>query len=136
MSAPTPTIPADAGVLDPRTGEHVTSVYRIAEAQPDRLAVIEASGRQVGYGELVDVIHGYARGLQALGRGAGAGIVLLAPNPLGLLEVYFAALEIGVDVAPASWHLPGPEVAYILETSGSPVFVADERFADVSSAAA
>ncbi|MFD2394523.1 hypothetical protein ACFSSF_13075 [Dietzia aerolata] len=41
MSAPTPSVPADAGVLDPRTGEYVTSVYRIAEAEPDRLAVIE-----------------------------------------------------------------------------------------------
>src|SRR5699024_8977529 len=83
-------------------------------------------------GELVDVIHGYARGLQALGLGAGDGIVLLAPNTIGFLEVYFAALEIGVYVAPANWHLTGPEVAYILENSGSTVFGADERFAAVA----
>src|SRR5699024_12240140 len=108
MSAPTPTIPADAGVLDPRTGEHVTSVYRIAEAQPDRVAGIEASRRQVSYGELVDVIHSYARGLQALGLGAGDGIVLLAPNNSGSLEAYIAALDIAVYVAPGKWHPTGP----------------------------
>lgn len=141
MSAPSPTVPTDAGVVDPRSGEHVTSVYRIAEAEPDRVAVIEGGagevdGRQVTFGELVDAAHGHARGLRGLGLGAGDGIVLLAPNNVGFLEVYFAALEIGVYVAPANWHLTGPEVAYILENSGSTVFVADERFADVATAAA
>lgn len=136
MSAPTPTVPADAGVPDPRTGEHVTSVYRIAEAEPGRVAVIEASGRQVTFGQLVDAAHGHARGLRELGLGVGDGIVLMAPNSIGFLEVYFAALEIGLYVAPANWHLTGPEVAYILENSGSTVFIADERFADVANAAA
>src|SRR5699024_7132019 len=96
MSAPTPSVPADAGVLDPRTGEHVTSVYRIAEAQPDRVAVIEAGGRQVSFGELAGVAHGYARGLRELGLEAGDCIVLLAPNSIGFLEVYYAAIEIGL----------------------------------------
>lgn len=136
MTAPTPTVPADAGILDPRTGENVTSVYKIAEAEPDRVAVIEDSGREVSFGLLVDAAHSHARGLRELGLGAGDGIVLLAPNGIGFLEVYFAALEIGVYVAPANWHLTGPEVAYILDNSGSTVFVADERFADVATAAA
>lgn len=100
MSAPTPTIPTETGVLNNRTGEYVTSVYRIAEAEPDRVAVIEASGRRVTFGELVDAAHGHARGLRALGLGAGDGIVLMAPNSIGFLEVYFAALEIGLYVAP------------------------------------
>ena len=141
MSAPSPSVPADAGVLDPRNGEHVTSVYRIAEAEPDRVAVIEggsadAPGRQVSFGELAGVAHGYARGLRELGLEAGDCIVLLAPNSIGFLEVYYAAIEIGLYVAPANWHLTGPEVAYILENSGSTVFIADERFADVATAAA
>ncbi|MFB9260720.1 acyl-CoA synthetase [Dietzia aerolata] len=141
MSAPTPSVPADAGVLDPRTGEYVTSVYRIAEAEPDRLAVIEggspdAPGRQVTFGQLAGAAHGYARGLQELGLGAGDCIVLLAPNSIEFLEVYYAAIEIGLYVAPANWHLTGPEVAYILENSGSTVFIADERFADVATVAA
>ena len=74
MTASAPSVPADAGILDPRTGEHVTSVYRIAQAEPGRTAVIEASGRQVIFGELADAAHGYARGLQALGLTAGDGI--------------------------------------------------------------
>ena len=136
MSAPTPSVPADAGILDPRTGEHVTSVYMIAEAEPDRVAVIEASGRQVTYGQLADAAHAYARGLQELGLKAGDCIVLLAPNSIEFLEVYYAAIEIGLYVAPANWHLTGPEVAYIIGNSGSTVFIADERFADVAGVAA
>lgn len=141
MSAPTPSVPADAGVPDPRTGEHVTSVYRIAEADPDRIAVIEggsadAPGRQVTFGQLATAAHAYARGLQALGLKTGDCIVLLAPNSIEFLDVYYAALEIGLYVAPANWHLTGPEVAYILENSGSTVFIADTRFADVATVAA
>lgn len=141
MSAPTPSVPADAGVLDPRTGEYVTSVYKIAEAEPDRVAVIEGGsadepGRQVTFGQLAESAHGYARGLQALGLKTGDCIVLLAPNSIEFLEVYYAAIEIGLYVAPANWHLTGPEVAYILENSGSTVFIADQRFADVAGVAA
>ena len=141
MSAPTPTVPADAGILDPRTGEHVTSVYSIAEAEPDRVAVIEggsadAPGRQVTFGQLAEAAHGYARGLQDLGLKTGDCIVLLAPNSIEFLEVYYAALEIGLYVAPANWHLTGPEVAYIIDNSGSTVFIADQRFADVAGVAA
>ncbi|MBS7546984.1 acyl-CoA synthetase [Dietzia massiliensis] len=141
MSAPTPTVPADAGILDPRTGEHVTSVYSIAEAEPDRVAVIEGGsadlpGRQVTFGQLAEAAHGYARGLQDLGLKTGDCIVLLAPNSIEFLEVYYAALEIGLYVAPANWHLTGPEVAYIIDNSGSTVFIADQRFADVAGVAA
>ncbi|MCD2263911.1 acyl-CoA synthetase [Dietzia aurantiaca] len=141
MSAPTPTVPADAGILDPRTGEHVTSVYRIAEAEPDRVAVIEGGsadepGRQVTFGQLAGAAHGFARGLQDLGLKTGDCIVLLAPNSIEFLEVYYAALEIGLYVAPANWHLTGPEVAYIIDNSGSTVFIADQRFSDVAGVAA
>ena len=153
MSAPTPSVPTDAGVPDPQTGEHVTSVYRIGEVAPDRVAVIEGGsagqpgsasgsgtaaepGRQVTFGQLAGAAHVYARGLQALGLKTGDCIVLLAPNSIEFLEVYYAAMEIGLYVAPANWHLTGPEVAYILENSGSTVFIADERFADVATVAA
>ncbi|WP_182610121.1 acyl-CoA synthetase [Dietzia sp. B19] len=141
MSAPTPSVPADAGIPDPRTGEHVTSVYRIADADPGRVAVIEGGaadqpGRQVTFGQLAEAAHGYARGLQDLGLKTGDCIVLLAPNSIEFLEVYYAAIEIGLYVAPANWHLTGPEVAYIIENSGSTVFIADQRFADVAGVAA
>ncbi|MBB1057148.1 acyl-CoA synthetase [Dietzia sp. B19] len=119
----------------------MTSVYRIADADPGRVAVIEGGaadqpGRQVTFGQLAEAAHGYARGLQDLGLKTGDCIVLLAPNSIEFLEVYYAAIEIGLYVAPANWHLTGPEVAYIIENSGSTVFIADQRFADVAGVAA
>ena len=135
MTSNTPTVPATAGVLDPATGEHVTSVYRIARAEPDRPAVVDASGRSLTYGQLVEAADGYARGLRELGLRTGDCLVLLAPNGIEFLQVYFAALQIGLYVAPANWHLTGPEVGYIIDNSGSTVFVADERFAEVAGTA-
>ena len=76
-----------------------------------------------------------AHGLQALGVGTGDTVVVLAPNCLEFVELYFAALEIGVYIAPANWHLTGPEVAYILDNSEAKAFFAAERFADVAVAA-
>ena len=131
-ATPSPSVPETAGVVDPATGEHVTSVYSIARVAPERPAVVESSGREATFGELVERAHAYARGLRALGLGAGDCLVLLAPNVLEFLEVYFAALEIGVYVAPANWHLTGPEVGYIIDNSASTVFVASERFGDVA----
>ena len=131
-ATPSPSVPETAGVVDPATGAHVTSVYSIARVAPERSAVVESSGREATFGELVERAHAYARGLRALGLGAGDCLVLLAPNVLEFLEVYFEALEIGVYVAPANWHLTGPEVGYIIDNSASTVFVASERFGDVA----
>lgn len=130
-----PTVPADAGVAHPASGTHVTSAYAIAEAEPQRPALVDARGRTSTYSEFVSRAHQFAHGLQALGVGTGDTVVVLAPNCLEFVELYFAALEIGVYIAPANWHLTGPEVAYILDNSEAKAFFAAERFADVAVAA-
>ncbi|ANI93855.1 acyl-CoA synthetase [Dietzia timorensis] len=130
-----PTVPASAGVENPATGTHVTSAFAIAEADPDRPAIVDSRGRTSTYSNLVSAAHRFANGLQDLGVGRGDAIVILAPNCLEFVELYFAALEIGVYVAPANWHLTGPEVAYILDNSEAKAFFAAERFAGVADAA-
>lgn len=130
-----PTVPATAGVENPATGTHVTSAFSIAEAAPDRPAIVDSRGRTSTYSDLVSAAHRFAHGLQELGVERGDAIVILAPNCLEFVELYFAALEIGVYVAPANWHLTGPEVAYILDNSEAKAFFAAERFAGVADAA-
>ena len=98
MTSNTPTVPATAGVLDPATGEHVTSVYRIARAEPDRPAVVDASGRSLTYGQLVEAADGYARGLRELGLRTGDCLVLLAPNGIGVL---YGRTEMLAELPPA-----------------------------------
>ncbi|HEY2063333.1 acyl-CoA synthetase [Amycolatopsis sp. NBC_01480] len=111
-------------------------LWTIAAAEPDRTALVDPDGREVGYGELAAKANRYARGLRELGLGVGDAVVLLQPNGDELVAAYFAAIQSGLYVVVVNWHLVGPEVAYILQDSGAKAFLAHERFADVAVAAA
>ncbi|SEP35470.1 acyl-CoA synthetase [Amycolatopsis saalfeldensis] len=111
-------------------------LWTIAAAEPDRTALVDPDGREVGYGELAAKANRYARGLRELGLGVGDVVVLLQPNGDELVAAYFAAIQSGLYVVVVNWHLVGPEVAYILQDSGAKAFLAHERFADVAVAAA
>ncbi len=114
----------------------VLGMWRIADAMPDRTAVVDPSGREVSYGELADMANAYANGLRSLGLGVGDALVMMLPNSVELVAVYFAAIQTGLYVVMANWHLVGPEVAYIIGDSGAKAFVAHERFAAVAAGAA
>ena len=111
-------------------------LWNIARDQPDLLAVVDPGGREVSYGELAGLADRYGRGLQQLGLRAGDCVVVLLPNTIELLALYFAALECGLYIVPVNWHLTGPEIAYIVEDSEAKAFVGHERFADAAAIAA
>ena len=108
---------------------NATGLWAIADASPDRTAVIEPDGRAVSYAELARDADSYGRGLQALGLRPGSTVATLLPNGTAALAVYFAALQTGLYVVPVNWHLVGAEIAYILSDCGAEAFVAHERFA-------
>jgi long-chain acyl-CoA synthetase len=108
---------------------NATGLWAIADASPNRTAVIEPDGRAVSYAELARAADSYGRGLQALGLRPGSTVATLLPNGTAALAVYFAALQTGLYVVPVNWHLVGAEVAYILSDCGAEAFVAHERFA-------
>jgi long-chain acyl-CoA synthetase len=108
---------------------NATGLWAIADASPDRTAVIEPDGRAVSYAELARDADRYGRGLQALGLRPGSTVATLLPNGTAALAVYFAALQTGLYVVPVNWHLVGAEIAYILSDCGAEAFVAHERFA-------
>jgi long-chain acyl-CoA synthetase len=111
-------------------------LWAIAEATPDRIAVIDPDGSAVTYAELAARADRYGRGLQALGLRAGDTVAGLLPNGTDALALFFAAAQTGLYVVPVNWHLTAAEVAYILSDSGAGAFVAHERFAGVATAAA
>ncbi len=114
----------------------VLGLWAIAEATPDRTAVIEPAGGAVGYAELAARADRYGRGLQALGLRPGDTVAGLLPNGTDALALFFAAAQTGLYVVPVNWHLTALEVAYILADSGARAFVAHERFAGVAADAA
>ncbi|MCI2418070.1 acyl-CoA synthetase [Saccharopolyspora sp. K220] len=111
-------------------------LWKIAEQQPNRTAVVTPDGESVGYAELAAAADRYGRGLQSMGLEVGDSIVLMLPNGADLLAAYFAALQCGLYVVTVNWHLVGAEVAYLLEDSGAKAFVAHERFAEAAADAA
>jgi long-chain acyl-CoA synthetase len=111
-------------------------LWAIAEATPDLTAVIEPDGRITSYAELAAKADQYGRGLQALGLQAGATVAAQLPSSTEALAIFFATLQTGLYYVPVNWHLTASEVAYILADSGTAVFVAHERFAEVAAHAA
>ncbi|MEV6232515.1 acyl-CoA synthetase [Saccharopolyspora shandongensis] len=107
-------------------------LWKIAEQQPNRTAVITPDGRAVSYAELAAAADRYGRGLQSMGLEPGDSIVLMLPNGEDLLAAYFAALQCGLYAVTVNWHLVGAEVAYMIEDSGAKAFMAHERFAEVA----
>ncbi|MDQ3786530.1 MAG: acyl-CoA synthetase [Actinomycetota bacterium] len=107
-------------------------LWNIAREQPDLTAVVDPDGRQVTYGELAATADRYGRGFQAMGLSPGDSVVLLLPNGIDLVSVYFGAFQTGLYVVMANWHLVGAEVAYLIEDSGAKAFVAHERFAETA----
>lgn len=114
----------------------MTGLWNIAAEQPGRAAVISPDGTETTYGELAAKADAYGRGLQDLGLETGDAVVVLQPNGIELLAAYFAAIQSGLYVVMVNWHLVGPEIAYILSDSEAKAFIAHERFAEVTVAAA
>ena len=107
----------------------------LAERDPDHLAVVEADGTEHRASDLLAAANQVAHGLRALGLARGDGVATVLPNGVAFLELYLAAMQIGLYLTPINYHLTGPEIAYIVQDSESRVVIADPRFGDVAAAA-
>ena len=97
--------------------------WAVAEAYPERLAVVEASGRSVSYGELADLTNRYAHLLAEM----GGHLVLVLPNGIEHVALGLAAYQAGIRWTPVSWRSTPTELAHVLADSGASVLAAHER---------
>ncbi|RJO78684.1 acyl-CoA synthetase [Nocardia panacis] len=111
-------------------------LWNIAAAQPDLIAMVDPSGREVTYRELATLANRYANGLRGLGLTTGDVLVTMLHNSVEMVAAYFAAHQSGLYIVAVNWHLTGPEVGYILRDSEAKAFLASERFGAVARAAA
>ncbi|HEU0191881.1 MAG TPA: acyl-CoA synthetase [Mycobacterium sp.] len=111
-------------------------LWNIARDTPDAVAVVDVLGGELTYAQLAARANRYGRGLQALGLRPGDVLVMVLPNVVDTLAVYFAAMQTGLYIVAINWHLTGPEIGYILSDSGAKALVAHERFADAARIAA
>ncbi|HEX2577019.1 MAG TPA: acyl-CoA synthetase [Aquihabitans sp.] len=127
---------ADTTTTDPTTEAPTLGFWKLAQEQPDRLAVVAPDGREVTYGELLAWSNRLVHGLRARGVPHGGGVALVMPNGLEVIALYFAALQAGWYLTPINHHLVGPEIAFIVDDAEADVFIGHERFADACAAAA
>ena len=110
--------------------------WRAAEADPDRLALVEPDGREVRAGALAASVNRLVHGLRARGVGPGSVVAALQPNGASLVELLLAAMQAGWHYTPINSHLRPGEVAHILRDSRAAAFFGDARYADLCAAAA
>ncbi|MBI2572052.1 MAG: AMP-binding protein [Candidatus Schekmanbacteria bacterium] len=66
-----------------------------------------------------------ARGLQAHGAAAGAGVAIMMDNRPSFLELFFASQKVGAYCVPINTHLVGDGLAYIVNHSEVAIVGAD-----------
>ena len=110
--------------------------WRIAAAEPDRVAIIDDDGRVLPYGQLLDHSRAIARGLQALGLRRGDAVAAILPNHRAFLGTWSAALESGLYFVPVNSHLAPAEAAFVVTNSEAKVLVGHQDLADLCHAGA
>jgi long-chain acyl-CoA synthetase len=110
--------------------------WALAQEDPNHLALITPDGAEVRAGELLAHTNQLVHALRAQGVEQGDVVATLLPNCAEMIEVYLAALQAGWYLVPINHHLVAPEIAYILKDSGAKIFIAHDRFAAASIAAA
>lgn len=110
--------------------------WKIAEADPDRLALVDPDEREISAGELLSKCNQIVHGLRARGLKEGDSIAMLLPNSQEVLELFLAIGQAGFYLVPINWHLVGPEIAYIVNDSEAKAFIAHADLAETAKAAA
>jgi acyl-CoA synthetase (AMP-forming)/AMP-acid ligase II len=107
--------------------ETVTGRLRaVAAASPDRTAVVDGSVR-LTYGDLVERVEAFRRGLAGLDVGRGDYVTVQLPNWWELVVAMFAIVETGAVFVPTNVRMRG-DLEYVLEYTGSKALVMPDTF--------
>jgi long-chain acyl-CoA synthetase len=118
------------------SAELSNSFYRIAQAQPDRIAIVDPDGSQFTFGELGRRVNQVSRALRACGLAAGDVVAAVLRNGHEYLELQLATGQVGMYFVPVNWHQSPAEIGYILRDSGAKLVVADaEQAKDIPAGA-
>ncbi|MDP3968711.1 MAG: AMP-binding protein [Nocardioides sp.] len=105
--------------------------WRLAAADPDACAVVEADGGEVTRGELLARANAVARLLRAEGARRGDRVVGVVGNESAALAVVLACQQAGVYYVPVNTALTTTEVSYIIEDAAPAVALASLKYVDV-----
>ena len=101
---------------------------RYAQEQFPRKTAVVCQDHRFTYAEFGDRVGRLAGALRAAGAKPGDRIAFLSLNCHRLLEAYFGVLEAGCILLPLNIRLAAPELAYILNDSGTSVLFFEQEF--------
>ncbi|WP_205651050.1 acyl-CoA synthetase [Tsuneonella mangrovi] len=106
-----------------------------AQERADRPAIIMAgSGETVTYAEMDATANRFAHWLRVNGFQKGDAFGVLMENNALYLQLVWGSQRAGTMMVPISTRLTAPEVAYILQDSGSRTLITTAKFAEISEA--
>ncbi len=114
---------------------NVTGFWAVAEAHPERLALIDPQHNQMTFAEFAGLTNQIARGLLDLKLRKGDQVTTLLPNCTEQLAICLAAYQIGLYVTAINWHLVGAEINYIINDAETKALIVHADFADAAQAA-
>ncbi|MDX6423360.1 MAG: fatty-acyl-CoA synthase [Gaiellaceae bacterium] len=100
---------------------------------PDRVA-IDYHDREIDYRELGDAATRFASSFAERGLHRGDRVATLTGNTPEHVAIFFACARLGLILAPLSWRLTAPELAYQLEDSDPALFLVEPEHADLAAA--
>src|SRR6516164_1399998 len=104
---------------------------RYAQQQyPQRTAVVCGEERFT-YAQLAERVGRLAGALRKAGVQAGDRVAFLSANCHRLLEAYYGVIEAGAVLLPLNIRLAPPELAFVLNDSGTRLLFYQKRFLDV-----
>ncbi len=95
----------------------------LSKSRPDEVALCDERGG-IGWLEVHETLNRFASALQAFDLGAERRIAVFAENAVETALANLGGLVAGASVVPVNFHLTAPELAYILNDSGSRVLFA------------
>jgi long-chain acyl-CoA synthetase len=108
-----------------------TGFWKLAAADPDRVALIEASGARRTAGDLLAAANQLVHGLRALGLKPGDTVATVLENERAMVEVALATAQAGFYLTPINHNLTAREIGYIVGDCEARVLIASDRAIEV-----
>jgi long-chain acyl-CoA synthetase len=98
-----------------------------ARLRPDKLA-LRFEGQQITFRDLNTSCNGMAHGLSKLGLAPGDRCIVMMPNSIHQVTVYYALAKIGAIVVPVNFLFRRYELEHIIEDSTPKAFIGAEPY--------
>lgn len=108
----------------------IRGFWKAAQAEPNRIAVVDVDGSEITAGELLASANQLVHGLRAAGLTQNDVVAILLPNGVEILEVLLAVMQAGWHIVVINNGLTASEIAYILQDSGAKVFFTHALLSD------